>query len=85
MCLICPTVWTITISDLEEDISEALRLNSETQHLDDIHISVIEGVVTVRGTVETADDIGRAEAIIADLPGVRDVISEVELSDDSLD
>lgn len=71
--------------DLEDDVREALRLNSETQHLDDIHISVTEGVVTVRGTVETADDLGRAEAIIADLPGVRDVFSEVELSDDSLD
>lgn len=71
--------------ELADDVREALRLNSETQHLDDIHVFVADGVVTVRGTVETEDDLGRAEAIITDLPGVRDVISEVELSDESLD
>jgi hypothetical protein len=71
--------------DLVEDIKEALRLNSETHHLDDIHIEVEDGVVTVRGTVDTMDDLGRAEEIISDLPGVRDVISEVELADESID
>lgn len=71
--------------DLVEDIEEALRINSETHHLDDLHIQVENGIVTVRGTVPTLDDLGRAEEIIADLPGVRDVNSEVELSDESMD
>lgn len=71
--------------DLVEDVQEALRLNSETQHLSDIHIEVQDGVVFVRGTVATMDDLGRAEEIIYDLPGVRDVISEVELNDESID
>ena len=70
--------------DLVRDIEEALRLNSETHHLD-LTIQVTDGIVTVRGTVQTADDIGRAEHIIADLEGVYDVISEVELADESID
>jgi hypothetical protein len=71
--------------DLVEDVERALRMSSYTSHLDDIHIEVEDGVVTVRGTVPTMDDLGRAEQMISDLPGVRDVISEVELSDDSID
>lgn len=70
--------------DLVRDIEEALRVNSETHHLE-LTVEVTDGIVTVRGSVETADDIGRAEAIIADLDGVRDVVSEVELADESID
>lgn len=71
--------------DLVEDVERALRMSSYTSHLDDLHIEVEDGVVTVRGTVPTMDDLGRAEQMISDLPGVRDVVSEVELSDDSID
>lgn len=70
--------------DLVRDIEEALRVNSETHHLD-LAVQVTNGTAIVRGTVETADDIGRAERIIAELDGVRDVISEVELADESID
>jgi hypothetical protein len=68
--------------DLVDDIQEMMRMSSHLQHLDDIHIEVENGVVTVRGTVPTMDDLGRAESFISDMPGVVDVISEVELSDD---
>lgn len=70
--------------DLVRDIEEALRVNSETHHLD-LTVQVTNGIAIVRGTVETADDIGRAERIIAELDGVRDVISEVDLADESID
>jgi hypothetical protein len=71
--------------DLVEDIGEMMRMSSHLHHLDDIHIEVENGVVTVRGTVETMDDLGLVESFISDMPGVVNVISEVELSDDSID
>jgi hypothetical protein len=71
--------------DLVEDIEEMMRMSSHLQHLDDIHIEVEDGVVTVRGTVSTADDLGLVESFISDMPGVVNVFSEVELSDDSID
>jgi len=70
--------------DLVSDIEESLRVNSETHHID-LTVQVTNGTAIVRGTVETADDIGRAERIIAELDGVLDVISEVELADESID
>lgn len=71
--------------DLVEDIGEMMRMSSHLSHLDDIHIEVEDGVVTVRGTVPTMNDLGLVESFISDMPGVMDVISEVELSDESID
>lgn len=67
--------------DLEEDIDEALRVNSETSHLTDIEVSVRDGVAIIRGTVPTSDDVGRAARVISELDGIRDVRSFVEVAE----
>lgn len=71
--------WALT-----DKAKEALRINSETHHLE-LAVEVHDGIATVHGTVTTTDDIGRAERIIAHIDGIRDVISQVELSDESID
>ena len=66
--------------DLQDDVYEALRLNSETGDLvDRVTVSVREGVVTLAGTVKTDDDIAIAYDIITGLDGVVEVNSLLEV------
>ncbi len=59
--------------ELEEHVHEALRYNSETQHLTDVEVCVSQGVVLLRGTVQSEDDIATVDDIVTDLDGVRAV------------
>lgn len=59
--------------DLQEDIHQMLRYNSETAHLKDIQVQVVRGVVTLRGTVLNENDIGVLYDIVNDLEGVVEV------------
>jgi hypothetical protein len=64
--------------DIQEDIEQALRYNSETMHLDNIHVEVSDGVVTLTGTVPTMDDLGLVYEIVYDMDGVVEVHSDLE-------
>lgn len=68
--------------DLEEQIYDLLRYNSETRHLSNIRVYVSEGVVSLFGSVPSDDDAGRAIDVIADRPEVTRVNNylDVELS-----
>jgi hypothetical protein len=59
--------------DLQEDIYQILRYNSETAHLKDIEVQVVRGVVTLWGTVLDENDIGILYDIVHDLEGVVEV------------
>lgn len=67
--------------DLEEDIQTALRYNSETGHLDDIEVTVRRGIVRLRGTVISDDDIAIVEYLVRELDGVVDVRNELEVAE----
>jgi hypothetical protein len=64
--------------DLQQDIEEALRYNSETMHLDNVHVEVSDGVVTLTGTVPTMDDLGFVYEIVYDMDGVVEVRNDLE-------
>lgn len=66
--------------DLEEDIATALRLNSETAHLQQITAQVHDGVAYLYGTTESADDAAIVEYTIRDLPGVVDVVNQLQMA-----
>jgi hypothetical protein len=63
--------------EIQEDVYQALRYNSETTHLTDLQVEVNNGVVTIRGTVLDEDDIALVYDIVNELEGVVDV--EIEL------
>lgn len=68
--------------DLRDNVYDALRLNSETGHLDlaDIKVGVHEGVVSIMGTVMTRDDIALVDAVIRDLDGVVDLHNQLTVA-----
>jgi acetyltransferase len=63
--------------DLLDDVYEALRLNSETAHLDNVKIQVNQQNVYLLGTVDTQDDIGRVHTIVHGLRGVRGIKNNI--------
>ncbi|MEZ4617571.1 MAG: BON domain-containing protein [Caldilineaceae bacterium] len=67
--------------DLEEDIATALRVNSETTHLQQIAFQVREGVAYLAGSVTSEDDIAIVEYMIRDLDGVVDVVNRLEVGE----
>ncbi len=69
--------------DLEEEIQEAFRYNSETAHLDlsEIEVHLNNGVVYLYGFVESNEDITVIEYLIRDLDGVVRVENFLEVED----
>jgi hypothetical protein len=67
--------------DLQEDVYQALRYNSETAHLDNIEAWVHNGVVSLLGTVPSEDDFGRVYDIVIDLEGVVEVRNHLQVGD----
>jgi hypothetical protein len=65
--------------DLEEDIYEALRYNSETRHLQNIRVYVHNGIVSLFGTVPSDQDLVQVYNIVSDLEGVVRVHDEIEV------
>jgi len=66
-------------SHIADNVRRALRHNSETAHLRDIHIRVENRVVYLTGTVQSFDDIARVDAIVSGLDNVDRVHSELEV------
>lgn len=65
--------------ELEEHVYKALRYSSETQNLTDVEVCVCEGVVLLRGTVQSQDDIATVDDIVTDLDGVRAVRNDLRV------
>ncbi len=65
--------------ELEQHVYTVLRNHAETQNLTDIEISVCDGIVTIRGIVQSAVDIGIVDDIVNDLDGVIEVRNYLRL------
>ncbi|MFN2291364.1 MAG: BON domain-containing protein [Anaerolineae bacterium] len=65
--------------DLEEDVYEALRYNSETRGLQDIRVYAHNGVVSLSGTVPSDEDLAQVYNIVGDLEGVIRVHNEIQV------
>lgn len=66
--------------DLQEDVYQALRYNSETAHLSDTRVLVREGVVSLFGTVPSEDDLGRIYSVVSELDGVVRVVNHLQVT-----
>jgi hypothetical protein len=69
-------------SDLEHRVREALRYNSETTTLDNLHVRVRDGVVMIGGTVEFDDDISLIDSVVRFIDGVVDVRYRIRREDE---
>jgi hypothetical protein len=65
--------------DLEEDIYEALRYNSETRHLQDVRVHVHSGIVSLFGSVPSDQDLAQVYNVVSGLKGVVRVQNEIEV------
>lgn len=68
-------------ADLEENVRTALRYNSETMHLDNVRAYVRNGIVYLRGTVVSEDDITIVDEMMRDIDAVIDVNNELEVAE----
>jgi osmotically-inducible protein OsmY len=66
-------------SDLELDIQNALRYNSSTSNLENVRVYVRNGIVYLRGTVQTDDEVSIIEELVSDIEGVVEVRDELEV------
>lgn len=67
--------------ELEQHVCTVLRNNGETQNLTDIKVSVCDGVVFVRGIVQSDSDIAIMDDIVNDLDGVMEVRNYLRLKE----
>lgn len=65
--------------DLEDNITTALRLNSETADFDDVRVRVRDGVVYLQGTVSSEEYLAVMQGIIEDLDGVVDMVNRLHV------
>jgi len=68
--------------DLEDDVYEAIRFNSETQNLTDVRVRAGNGVVALFGTVPDDQDLERLIELIEDLDGVHRVLNHLMVEED---
>jgi len=61
--------------DLEEDIRDVIRFNSETQNLTNVRVRAGNGAVALFGTVPDDQDMDRLVDLIEDLDGVERVLN----------
>jgi osmotically-inducible protein OsmY len=66
--------------ELQEDVIIALRNDASTQDLD-LKVVVHGGIVRLRGTVQSLDDVENAEAVAADVDGILEVREELEIEE----
>jgi hypothetical protein len=64
---------------LAEQIRTALRINGETSQHDAIEVEVAEGIVYLKGDVETLDDVDVILTVVRDVPGVVDIEEELRV------
>lgn len=58
--------------DIAQRITEALRLHASTTGLN-IRVQVVDGIVTLRGRVETLQDVALVEDIASEVEGVEEI------------
>ncbi len=63
--------------DLEEDVYEVIRFNSETQNLSNVRVRASNGVVALFGTVPDDQDMERLVDLVEDMEGVQRVLSHL--------
>jgi len=63
---------------LADAVRAALRADAATTDLD-VRVQVARGVARLRGQVASLEDAENAEAVAADVPGVNDVIEEIDV------
>jgi hypothetical protein len=72
-------------ADLEFKVREALRYNSETTTLDNLHVRVRNSIVLVAGTVEFDEDIELIDSVVRFIDGVADVRYQLRIAADADD
>ena len=65
--------------DLEENIYEALRYNSETRHLQDVRVYVHNGIVSLFGSVPSDQDQALVYNVVSGLKGVVRIHDEIQV------
>jgi hypothetical protein len=68
----------ITDDEITARVRRLLRADAATSMLR-IHVSTEDGVVTLRGTVQTLDDTDNAAEVASRVDGVLDVLDELEV------
>lgn len=68
--------------DLEEDVYEAIRFNSETQNLTDVRVRAGNGVVALFGTVPDDQDMERLVDLVEDMEGVERVLNRLVVEEE---
>ena len=64
--------------DLADVVRDAIRMNSETQHLNHVRVRVRKGVVTLRGRVPDDMDLSNVDDIVREIDGVIDVNNQLD-------
>jgi len=65
--------------EIQDHVCTMLRNNSETGDLTDIEVLVSRGIVLLRGSVPSEQDISIVDDIVSDLDGVRAVRNELRV------
>lgn len=68
--------------DLEEDVYEAIRFNSETQNLTGVRVRAGNGVVALFGTVPDDQDMERLVDLIEDMEAVERVVNRLVVEEE---
>lgn len=68
--------------DLEEDVYEAIRFNSETQNLTHVRVRAGNGVVALFGTVPDDQDMERLVDLVEDMEGVERVLNHLVVEEE---
>lgn len=69
-------------ADVEFKVREALRHNSETTTLDNLHVRVRNGNVLITGSVEFDQDVELIDSVVRFIDGVADVHYELRIAGD---
>jgi hypothetical protein len=67
--------------ELEQHVHTMLRNHAETQNLTDVEVSVRDGIVVIRGIVQSDLDIAIVDDILNDLDGVIEVRNYLQLAE----
>ena len=68
--------------DLEEDVYEAIRFNSETQNLTNVRVRAGNGVVALFGTVPDDQDMERLVDLIEDMEAIERVVNRLVVEEE---
>ncbi len=63
--------------EITERVRDLLRTDAATSALNNLHVHTVDGVVYLRGRVQSLDDTDLAAEIASRIPGVVDVVDEM--------